>query len=57
MSSCCELPKAMHSRDKVRLTGMHDRQELDGSRLNEEKQIETESHFYMHFFPFANTFN
>ena len=31
MSLCCELLKVMHSRDKVQLTGMHDRQELDGS--------------------------
>ena len=31
MSLCCELPKEMHSRDKVQLTGMHDRQELDWS--------------------------
>ena len=29
MSLCCELPKIMHSRDKVPLTGIHDRQELD----------------------------
>ena len=31
MTLCCELPKVMHSRDKVQLTGMHYRQELDGS--------------------------
>ena len=34
MSSCCELPKVMHSRDKVQLTRMHDRQELDGNSGN-----------------------
>ena len=24
MSSCCEFPKVIHSRDKVQLTGMHE---------------------------------
>ena len=31
MSSSYELSKVMHSGDKVQLTGMHDRQESDGS--------------------------
>ena len=30
MSLCCKLLKVMHSKHTVSLTGMHDRQGLDG---------------------------
>ena len=39
MSLCCELLKVMYSKDKVQLTGMHDRQGLVQQQIQAHAQI------------------